>query len=217
MLVWCGKVVMAGEPVWTLKKDAEGIKVYTGTSPHPNIKAVRVECRVKTTLSRLAALLLDAKAHEEWIYNTKVSYLVEQISPQEQLYYSEIEMPWPLSNRDVVINLKLSQDRESKVMTVIATAVQGHVPGLKDKVRVTSSQAIWKIVPVSDDEVEIEYVGWANPGGSVPPWAVNLVACKGPFETFKRLRGLVNQPAYYNVQLQFVQNFKPKKGEAQPN
>ena len=189
---------------WHLKKEEDGIKVYTGTSPKPNIKAVKVECEINTSLSALAALLFDAKAHEQWIYNTSISYEVERLNKQEQIYYSELEMPWPLSNRDIVIHLKVEQDAATHVMTVTATATKGYVKEIKDKVRVVSSQAIWKVTPLAADKVKIDYVGWANPGGIVPGWAVNLVATKGPFETFKRLRTLVTKPVYQAANVSFI-------------
>ena len=81
---------------WELKKDSEGIKVYAGSVANSNLKAVKVECTVNATLSQLAALLLDAKAHEIWVYNTKKSYVVKDLGAGHQVYYSEISMPWPL-------------------------------------------------------------------------------------------------------------------------
>ena len=196
------------EADWQLKKEQDGIKVYTGQSPQPNIKAVRVECEIKTTLSRLAALLFDAPAHEDWIYSTEESYEVERINEQEQIYYSEITMPWPLYNREVVIHLKIHQDPQTHVMTVTATATKGYVDESKDKVRVTSSQAIWTVTPTGKETVKVEYVGWANPGGAVPAWAVNLFATKGPYESFRKLRALVNKPVYQAANLPFIKNYR---------
>src|SRR4051812_6370189 len=83
-------VLLHAAPSWELKKDKEGIKVYTSAVEGSNIKAVKVTCIVNTTLSRLTALLLDMKAHEKWVYNTKTSYLVKQLAPDHVIYYSEV-------------------------------------------------------------------------------------------------------------------------------
>ncbi|RYZ55707.1 MAG: lipid-binding protein, partial [Sphingobacteriales bacterium] len=78
---------------WELKKETDGIKVYTGRLPQMHIKAVKVECTVNATMSQLTALLLDAKAHEDWVYSTKTSYLVKRINAANLQYYSEMSMP----------------------------------------------------------------------------------------------------------------------------
>src|SRR5579872_6663154 len=116
-------IMVNAQTAWDLKKDDEGIKVYTGTVPNSNIKAVKVTCILDASLSMLTALLMDTKAHEQWVYNTKTSYLVKQLGAGSQVYYSEISMPWPLTNRDVVVEMNISQQPGSNVMYVSANAV----------------------------------------------------------------------------------------------
>jgi len=191
---------------WDLKKDQDGIKVYTGSVANSNIKVVRVTCTLNANVSQLTALLLDTKAHEQWVYNTKRSYLVKQISPSDLIYYSEISMPWPLTNRDVVAEMTISQQPGTKVVTVTANEVSQYVAVNKDKVRVPLSKVSWIVTPVGTNQLSIEYVGQADPGGSVPAWLVNSFSTKGPFETFKKLKELVGSPAYQNIGYDFVAN-----------
>jgi len=48
------------------------------------------------------------------------------------LYYSEMEMPWPIMDRDVIIDLNLTQDPDTRVLTVKANAVQSNLDEKKD-------------------------------------------------------------------------------------
>ena len=64
---------------WQLKKDEDGIKVYTCSTPNSNFKSVKVECTVKATLSQLVAFLLDVEKQHDWVYNNKSSQLVKKI------------------------------------------------------------------------------------------------------------------------------------------
>src|SRR6266567_822021 len=111
------------DTAWELKKDKDGIKIYTGAIPSSNIKAIKVTCVLDASLSQLAALLLDTKAHEQWVYNTKTSYLVKQLSANHLISYSEIKMPWPLTNRDVVVEMNISQQSGTKVMYISVNTV----------------------------------------------------------------------------------------------
>ncbi len=172
---------------WELKKNEDGIRVYSASVPNSHINAVKVECTINCTMPKLIALLTDAKAHEQWVFHTKTSYIVKKISDTEQYYYSEIAMPWPLKNRDNVVHLKLSQHTANTTWYVNAESVKGYVNPYSDKVRIYTSTVSWKITPVNDHQLKIEYVGQADPGGAIPAWVSNMFCTKGPFETFKKL------------------------------
>ena len=206
MLLVCLSVMAHAQTDWELKKDQDGIKVYTGSVPNSNIKAVRVACILDATLSQLAALLLDIKAHEQWVFNTKTSYLVKQVSNSHLCYYSEVNMPWPLTNRDVVVDMNITQQPATKVMYVCVNSTENFVPVNNDKVRVPLSKVYWTVTPVGNNKVSVEYVGQADPGGSLPAWLVNSFSTKGPFETFKKLKGLLVSANYKNAQLDFIKN-----------
>jgi len=206
MLISCLCTLVHAQPVWELKKDKEGIKVYTGSIPNSNLKAIKVTCILNSSLSQLAALLLDIKAHEKWVYHTKTSYLVKQLSANHLLYYSELDMPWPLSNRDVVVEINISQQPGSKVMNVSANAVGHYVPLQKDKVRVSLSKVNWTVTPVGNNQISVEYIAQADPGGEVPAWIVNSFSTKGPFETFEKLKEMLASSAYGNTQYDFVKD-----------
>lgn len=171
---------------WTLKKDEDGIKVYTGNMPNTSLKAIRVECLINTTTSKLSTLLMDAAAHEQWVYSTKTSYVVKNINDREHIYYSEISFPWPMKNRDVVVHLKLTEDKG--ILKVSAVSTPGYVASKNSLVRVPKSVVQWIVTPVNDHQVKVAYTAEADPGESIPAWIVNMFCIKGPFETFRKLR-----------------------------
>ena len=206
ILICCSCIAIHAQTTWELKKDKEGIKVYTGKLPNTAIKAVRVVCTVNASISQLTALLLDAKAHSQWVYGTKTSYLVKEISPGHIIYYSEATVPWPFTNRDVVIELSVTQQPVTKIVYVTVNTANNYVPIAKDKVRVMMCRSNWTVTPLGDNRLNIEYIAQADPGGSVPDWVTNLFCTKGPFETFKKLRELVASPVYRRTQYAFVKD-----------
>jgi len=201
----CGTCAMVhAQTAWELKKDEDGIKVYTGIAPGTHIRAVKVTCLLNTSMSALVALLMDANAHEQWVYSTKRSYMVKQLTPASMIYYSEISMPWPLSNRDVVVEMDISQQPATNVLTVTANAVAQYVPVNKSKVRITHSEVSWRVTPIGNNQLSVEYTGLGDPGGEVPAWLANSFSTKGPFETFKKLKTLVASPGYAKAQYAFI-------------
>jgi len=191
---------------WELKKDREGIKVYSGNVPNSNIRAIRAVCTIEAQLSELAALLLDAEARGKWVYGIDKTYLIKRLSDSEQVYYSEMSMPWPLSNRDAVVLLRISQDPVTRVMSANMTIAEGYLPPKKDKVRVPFLKVNWTVTPVRQNLLSIEYQARADPGGLIPSWVVNLFSTKSPFESFKALRSLLQTGNYELNPVDFIEN-----------
>jgi hypothetical protein len=189
---------------WTLKLDKENIAVYTKTQENSNLKAIKVDCELNTTLTKLTAVVLDASAGTEWVYSTKSSILLKQVSPSEIYYYSEISLPWPLSNRDFIAHLIAKQDPVTKVVTIDGPVEPDFMPVNKGIVRVSKSFGKWVITPKGPNTVRLEYMLETDPGGSIPAWLVNMFVTKGPFETFKKLKDQLNKPKYASVKLPFI-------------
>jgi len=189
---------------WQLKKESDGIKIYLGTVPNSNLKSVKVEVTLNGTISQLVGLLQDAKAHEQWVYNTKASYLIKKITEQEQIYYSEISMPWPITNRDVVMDIKMSQDAATHTLHIDAESVAGYLPAKNGIIRISSSKAVWTVTPIGNGKLQLEYTAQADPAGSIPNWVVNMFSDKGPYETFKKLKDMLAAGAYKNAHFDFI-------------
>jgi hypothetical protein len=189
---------------WKLKDDKDGIKIYTKTVENSNLKAIRVKVAVPATLSQLVAIILDISSAKDWVYSTRSASLLKQVSPSELFYYSEVALPWPITNRDFVAHLITTQDAKTKVVTIDGPVVHDYLPEKKDIIRVRNSYGKWVLTPLQNNMVYIDYTLETDPGGSIPVWLVNLFATKGTMETFKKLKEQLAKPAYKNLHLAFI-------------
>lgn len=187
---------------WQLKKDDDGIKVYTANTENSNFKSIKVECLVKATATQLIAFLLDVTRQHEWVYGTKSTTLLKTIRPNELVFYSEVSVPWPCTNRDYISQLTINQV-SPQLVTIDAHAEPNFLPVKPGLVRVQKSVAHWEITPTPLGSL-IVYTLQFDPGGSVPAWLTNLFVTKGPYETFQRLRAEVAKPAYQNAHVDFI-------------
>ncbi len=176
---------------WTLKKESEGIKIYTATIPKSNVKALRVELTTSGTPAQLADILMNIEKQKEWVYGTETSVVLKKISNTELIYYTEKDLPWPVINRDAVMHLKIAHNTTTHVMNISVSSVKNFLPVKEDIVRVPSSTVNWVVTPLSSNTIKIEYEVVLDPGGSVPAWVVNMCTTKGPFETFKKLKKML--------------------------
>ncbi|MBL0234061.1 MAG: hypothetical protein IPQ08_10370 [Chitinophagaceae bacterium] len=177
---------------WKLEKDKDNIKVYTADSKNNSFKLVKVEATIPGTYAKLISVLTNVDEFSKWIYHNKFCRLIKKITAYDFIYYSEIEMPWPVSNRDVLIHLQIKTDSLPHFMTVTGRAEKGIIPEIPTKVRVPLYIANWKVTAPAPNKLQISYTLELDPGGSLPAWVVNSFAEKGPFGTFSNLAKLLS-------------------------
>lgn len=197
---------VSAEPDWVLKKDKDGIRVYSAKVSNSGFRAVKAECTVNATLSQMAALLSDIGRHNEWVYSVKSARILQVISPAEFIYYSEVDAPWPCSNRDFVINFKMAQPSPG-VLTIDSHVETGIYPEQPGIVRVKYSVTHWNITAVNDS-VKVEYTIRFDPGGSVPAWIVNMFISDGPYKTFKKMKERAKMAEYRDAHYDFIKDHK---------
>lgn len=191
---------------WNLKKEKEGIAVYTAKLEDSKFKSIRVVCELQANLTQLVAVLMQPNLQPEWVLATKEASLVKQISSARIYYYAEAALPWPMNNRDMVIDLSMSQHPITKLLTIRANTIDNILPIKVGKQRVPLSQAIWLVQPLPDNKISIDYQIKIDPGGGIPPWMVNLFITKAPLESFKNLSKLLSDKRFKGQHFDFLKD-----------
>jgi START domain len=191
---------------WNLKKEKDGIAVYTAKLEDSKFKSIRVVCEFQASLSQLVAILMQPNLQPEWVLATKQASLVKQISSARLYYYAEASLPWPMSNRDMVIDLSMSQNPITKLLTIHANTIDNILPLKEGKQRVPISQATWLVKPLPDNKISIDYQIKIDPGGGIPPWMVNLFITKAPLESFKNLSKLFSDKRFKGQHFDFLKD-----------
>lgn len=192
------------QPAWSLKKDKNGIKVFSRKSDTYKFDELKVECEFEGRLSQLAAVILDVNNQYKWVYKTNKSQLVKEMSAADVFYYTEIDCPWPFENRDMVVRMTVMQNTANKVMTIIAKSVNDYLPEKNRVVRIRYSNAIWTVTPINNKQFKIEYKIQVDPGDGIPAWLLNLFAINGPYESFLNLKEKLKLPQYLQAKYAFI-------------
>jgi hypothetical protein len=96
-------------------------------------------------------------------------------------------MPWPVSDRDEVIHMRVRTDSLPLFITINGNGEPNLVPTIPGRVRVTHYKASWRVTMPNPHSIQIIYFLEFDPGGSIPAWVANSFAEKGPYETFNSL------------------------------
>lgn len=181
---------------WQLKKIENGITVYTRNSENSVFKELKAIAYLKTSLSSIIALLYDFESYPKWVYKCGKSGTLKIINDKELVHYQTIMAPWPVDNRDFVVNIKIAQNEITKVITIKSFAIGTYIPSYKDYVRIMKFNASWVLTPQKDGTVQIIYELLVDPAGYVPAWVVNMAIVDGPFETMNNIKEWVFKDKY---------------------
>ena len=173
---------------WVLQKQKDGIQISNRPASNSSFKDIRVEVDLPGTVGQLAAILQDVPAYTQWSYATKKAVLIKTLGPGKFIYYSEIEVPWPATNRFFYAIFELKTDPSSQSFQVVATNLPDYQPETNDLVKVPFTKGVWNVTSKPNHVIHIDYTLQLNPGGSLPAWVLNLFSTKGPLETFENIR-----------------------------
>jgi hypothetical protein len=172
---------------WKLEKQKNGINIYLSNVPNSSFKAVKVETTLTGTYEKLIDLLTNIPQFHKWIYKNKESRVLKKNSSLDYVYFSETYLPWPLSNRDAIIHLRINTDSLPRFLSITGTGEPDFFPKIPGKVRVPHYKAYWKVTMPTSSTIKLIYFLEIDPGGSIPAWIANSFADKGPYETFLNL------------------------------
>ena len=178
---------------WKLKKQDGKLKVFTRTHPDSPIKEIRVTTNVKATTEELLQVLGDVSNYSTWVYKCKEARKVQINGKNDYIYYTHSDLPFPASDRDLVIHSRQHIDPVTGIIHARSVAVQGMVPEKKGVIRIEKFESRWTITPRPDGTIDIDTSAMTDPGGSIPAWIVNWTISMGPLKTIKEMSELIEE------------------------
>lgn len=183
-----GSVFGAG-PRWELVEDDEGVKVWGLDIPDKDLPGFRGITMVNATIEELLEVLLDFKRHSEWMWNTTQSYMVKQMSDTQAVIYNMVNAPWPVKDRDMVMESDYRFTPDHKALTIrFKDTTMIKVPVPNRVIRVPRISGFYRFWQESPTRTNVLYQVEVDIGGNVPNFSAKRYARKLPYETLKALR-----------------------------
>lgn len=172
---------------WQLVKDKDAVKVYTATPKSGSLKYIKVEAVLNGTIPKFVDIFKNVPDQTQWVYKTKQAYILHSNTANDFLYYNETALPWPMSNRDVAIHMKIKEDSLHHQLVITSVGDPTAIPQKENRVRVPCFEGNWTVRAVGANKLQVAYYLNIDPGGTIPAWISNLFITKGPYETFINL------------------------------
>lgn len=179
---------MAREENWQLAKDDNGVSIFTRAVEGSPFLEVKGTVTLNAPFSRVSELMGTGESCAPWRANCKSSQVLEKVSEQERYVYLILDLPWPASDRDLVIHSKTEFDESSRTATVQLNSDSSRHPP-QGYVR-AESRGRFMITARSTGRVEFTYTMHTELGGNLPPKTVNSRLVEIAFDELTSLRKL---------------------------
>ncbi len=178
---------LRGQP-WDFIKEKDGIKVYTRNEKKSSLKAFRGEITFKADIVKVNLLVGDANNIDWWDKAISSIRILEFEKDKLIRYYIIYDVPWPLNNRDLALEARISIDPVTGIRTVDAKPLLNVIPENKDMVRIKQYWQKWTVQPMKNGYVNVIMEGFVDPMGNVPDWLYNMTVTETPVNVLKALR-----------------------------
>ena len=182
--------LFAGESAWQLKKNEDGIKVYTRSVENSPILEFKSIMTVDVPQGKVVSFYENESLYPEWFYQCASVRVLEKKSDTEKLIYYVMHMPWPVCDRDSVYKRVKSIEPGGDVVFRLSAAPESY-PGQAGKVRVSYLKIEWRFKALPNGGTEINFQQHSSSDGHIPPVIVNKLSINMPFKTFQKMRTLL--------------------------
>ena len=178
---------------WELEKSGNGIKVYTRTAEDSDIKEFKAITNVLADRKSIAQVVTRVTDYPNWYPDCGESRVLDIISPTERKCYYRVDLPWPTSDRDCIMLMRVKVDNTKKTTTVYFSDTDPTRELNDDCVRMTQADGFWRIKELGDNKCQVTYQFESDPGGSLPAWLINMFIVDGPYDTLVALKEKVEK------------------------
>jgi len=173
---------------WEFVKDKDGVKIYTRKEAGKTLKSYKGVADINAPAEKVFTLVEDVNHTEWWDKNlTQIKVLLYEKCKRAQ-YYLVYDLPWPVTDRDLCVNVTVTSDPATGEHQIIATPLPGAVPEHDDMIRIREYRQTWTIRPAGPSMAHVVLEGYVDPAGSIPDWLLNMLIVDSPFKVISGLK-----------------------------
>lgn len=179
---------------WETITEKDDVVVSARASARTKTPEFRGEGEVAAPLVDVLAVITDADRHKEWVYSCSESALVAQTSASTGVVYNRTDTPWPVPDRDVVLDSRVEViDGEREVLVRFSAMEHEDRPVRDGVVRMPYLEGHYHLWAIGPQRTRVQYQVDSDSGGSLPAALVARGTRDMPLATLTSLRTQVTK------------------------
>jgi hypothetical protein len=173
---------------WDFIKEKDGIKIYTRKDAGKSLESYKGETYIKAPAEKVFALIEDVNNTDWWDKNlTEIKVLFYEKNKKAQ-YYLVYDLPWPVTDRDLCVDVTVTSDMVTGDRKIIAIPLPGVIPERNDMVRIKDYRQTWTVIPKGKETSHVILEGYVDPAGNIPDWISNMLIVDSPIKIISGVR-----------------------------
>jgi len=173
---------------WDFIKEKDGIKIYTRKETGESLKSYKGVTDIHAPAEKIIAMIEDVNNTDWWDKNlNQIKVLLYEKNKRAQ-YYLVYDLPWPVTDRDLCVDVTVTIDPVTGVGRIAAGPLPGLVPEREDMIRIKTYRQTWTVKPVGKEQAHVVLEGHVDPAGSIPDWISNMVIVDSPIKVIINIK-----------------------------
>jgi hypothetical protein len=182
---------------WQPEIKKNGIDAYSRVIDGTDILEIRAITVVDARMEVIAEVLRDIPANVEWRPKCVECRLLERYNRNSMTTYTRIDLPWPVSDRDVVIKADTSINLNTgRVVVSLGSVNHYKAPQPNGNVRITEFYSQYYLEYINREQTGIIFTTRVNPAGRIPTFLVNMFNKRFAYEEMLGLTKMVKKQKY---------------------
>ena len=178
-----------------LSINKNNIKVWTFQNSQNPVFIYKAETTYDSPLEKAVNLILDIDHAVQWVpYMGSIKVLSRDDKKGEFLLYMVLDFPFPLKNRDLVVQGKIMKDAQG-IITIKNKAVDKGYAKNPDYVRLTHYEGDWTFQKLANNKTKVSTYGYVNPEGAIPLSFVNMFVQQQPYQMLQKMKTELGKPS----------------------
>ena len=192
--VLCSAVQASPAANAKLSINKNNIKVWTYQDSENPIMMYRAETTLNVPIEQAVSLILDVDNAVKWVpFLGGMKVLSRDPKKGEFQLYMVLDFPFPLKDRDLVVQGKMSKDAQG-IISIQNKALKKGYPLNKEYVRLTNYEGDGSFQKLGPQKVKVSTYGYANPEGSIPLSAANMFVQQQPYQMLQKMKAELSKP-----------------------
>ena len=173
---------------WVFVKEKEGIRLFTRKEPNSSVKSFKGDVYLHTQIEKVYSLITNVKNFDWWDDDISEIKVLQYEKDKVIQYYLIYDVPWPIADRDLVVDSHITIDLATGTISVEARSLLNVIPEKPNLIRIKKYWQKWTLVPVEKNLVHLILEGSVDPAGSVPAWLSNMVITETPLKVIRSVK-----------------------------
>ena len=168
---------------WVELSKKNGAIVYTPESyTHDSgLIPIRFVGVINHNIYKVLSVLTDHSRKHFWVPRLKYAKVLERPTKQNSIAYYLYETPWPIANRDFIIqNVSTFDPKTDTVNTEIRSIDHKDDPSDGSPVRAKTLDGYSIIRSIDENHTQVEMAFLNDPGGNIPVFIINIIQKSWP-------------------------------------